>query len=60
MQQLQVRTTTRDIPVVVYSNMDDDVDDEFIKSFGDAAGCLHKSVMYEDFVAALQQAGVAP
>jgi CheY-like chemotaxis protein len=47
---------TADVPVVVYSCYEDVT---FSATEG-AAGCLQKSVMYNDFVEALVQAGVQP
>jgi two-component system, cell cycle response regulator DivK len=54
MQQLKDDPATQDIPVVVYSCYD-----EVPSSAADgAASYLQKSVMYSDFLAALEQAGV--
>ncbi len=48
-------TTTR-IPVVVYSCYDEVA----YTSLEGAASCLQKSMMYSDFLTALEQAGVQP
>lgn len=53
---LKTEPTTRDIPVVLFSFLDDDVCDEV----EGVAGYLHKSAMYDDFVRALGNAGVLP
>lgn len=56
LQQLKEDVLTADIPVVVYSCYDEVT---FSPAEG-AAGCLQKSVMYADFLAALEQAGIQP
>jgi len=56
LRRLKADPTTRSIPVVVYSCYD-----EVACSPADgAASYLQKSVMYGDFLAALEQAGVQP
>jgi response regulator RpfG family c-di-GMP phosphodiesterase len=52
---LKAEPTTRDIPVVTYSC----VDEAFRDYSGDAVGSL-KSVMYSDFLAVLESAGLNP
>jgi CheY-like chemotaxis protein len=54
LHQLHHRQTTCDIPVVVYSYMDEDSGEPL----EGAVGHLHKSILYDDFLAALRQAGV--
>ena len=54
MQQLKDDITTQDIPVVIYSCYDE-VSGPVAEG---AASYLQKSVMYGDFLAALEQAGV--
>ena len=56
LRQLRTTQTTRDIPVVAYSHCREDVG-AHLKGF---AACLSESLMYDDFLAALQQAGVTP
>jgi len=52
---LEVEAAARNIPVVVYSYLD-----EPAESWHEGvAGCLPNSVMYDDFVAALKTAGVS-
>lgn len=48
--------TTRDIPVVVYTWLDEGVGEQMMG----VAGYLHNPVLYEDFLAALESAGVFP
>jgi DNA-binding response OmpR family regulator len=51
---LKAEATTRDIPVVVYSCMDESLED-----WGEGASdILPKSVMYDDFVAVLERTGI--
>ena len=54
LNRLKSDPATSDIPVVVYSCYDEVV---FTPADG-AVTCLQKSVMYGDFLAALEQAGV--
>ena len=54
LNRLKSDPATSDIPVVVYSCYDEIV---FTPAEG-AVTCLQKSVMYGDFLAALEQAGV--
>jgi len=54
LSRLKSDPLTRNIPVVVYSCYDEVV---FTPAEG-AVSCLQKSVMYGDFLAALEQAGV--
>jgi DNA-binding response OmpR family regulator len=54
---LQAEATTRHIPVVLYSGLDDPAEDADASAMG-VTGYLPKAVMYDDFVAALKQAGV--
>jgi CheY-like chemotaxis protein len=56
LQILKNEPATAHIPVVVYSCYDEVT---FSPAEG-AAGCLQKSVMYADFLAALEQAGIQP
>jgi DNA-binding response OmpR family regulator len=56
LQQLKTDVDTASIPVVVYSCYDEIT---FSPAEG-AAGCLQKSVMYTDFLDALEQAGIQP
>ena len=56
LHQLHLRQATRDIPVVVYSYMDEDSG----APLEGVVGHLHKSILYDDFLAALDQAGVTP
>ena len=51
---LRVEAAARQIPVVVYSCLDDPPE-EWSEGVAD---CLPNSVMYDDFVAALKRAGV--
>jgi CheY-like chemotaxis protein len=53
---LKTEPSTRDIPVVFFSFWDDNVCDEV----EGVAGYLQKSVMYDDFVRVLGNAGVLP
>jgi len=53
LRRLKAEPATCNIPVVVYSCLDEPLDD-----WGEGvAGYLQKSVMYDDFVAALERAG---
>jgi CheY-like chemotaxis protein len=54
LRSLRAEASTRQIPVVVYSSLDEP-DGEWQEG---AAGSLPRSVMYDDFVAALRRAGV--
>jgi two-component system, cell cycle response regulator DivK len=56
LQRLKADPTTTRIPVVVYSCYDEVA----YTSIEGAASCLQKSMMYGDFLAALEQAGVQP
>ena len=56
LRQLQDRETTRSIPIVIYSHSDEGTWDRLE---GPAAS-LCEAVMYDDFLAALRQAGVYP
>jgi two-component system, cell cycle response regulator DivK len=56
LQQLKKDVYTANIPVVVYSCYDEIT----VSAAEGAAGCLQKSVMYTDFLAALEQAGIQP
>ncbi len=56
LKRLKADPTTNRIPVVVYSCFDEVAD----TSIEGAASCLQKSMMYSDFLAALEQAGVQP
>ncbi len=56
LHSLKCEPTTSQIPVVVYSCYDEVT----FSSAEGAVGCLQKSVMYSDFLAALEQAGVQP
>ena len=53
---LKAEPSTRNIPIVVFSFSDDNVGDKV----EDVAGYLHDSVMYDDFVRVLGNAGVLP
>jgi DNA-binding response OmpR family regulator len=53
---LKAEPSTRDIPIVIFSFSDDNVSDEV----EGVAGYLHDSVMYDDFVRVLRNAGVLP
>ncbi len=53
--QLQVKPTTSHIPVVVYSPTEEESRDP-LDGF---VACLSESVMYDDFLAALAQAGIS-
>ena len=46
--------TTRDIPVVVYTWLDEEINDQMMG----VACYLHNPVLYEDFLAALDSAGL--
>ncbi len=52
---LEVEAAARNIPVVVYSYLDEPAE----ACHEGVAGCLPNSVMYDDFVAALKSAGVS-
>jgi CheY-like chemotaxis protein len=52
---LEVEAAARNIPVVVYSCLDEPA----VECHEGVAGCLPNSVMYDDFVAALKSAGVS-
>ena len=53
LRRLKAEPTTCNIPVVVYSCLDEPLDD-----WGEGvAGYLRKSVMYDDFVTVLERAG---
>ena len=52
---LEVEAAARNIPVVVYSCLDEPAEE----CHEGVAGCLPNSVMYDDFVAALKSAGVS-
>ncbi len=52
LRQLKSAPATRAIPVIVYSCLESAAE----KPAEGVAGCLHKSVKYDDFVAALEQA----
>lgn len=56
LQRLKSDQQTNPIPVVVYSY----VDEMICKSEDGIAGFLQRSVMYNDFIAALNSAGVHP
>lgn len=56
LKKLKANPATNPIPVVIYSCYDEVT---FTPIEG-AASCLQKTVMYSDFVAALEQAGVQP
>lgn len=51
---LKAEPGTRDIPVVVYASLDEDMCDPI----EGVVGCLQESVMYDDFLATLKNAGV--
>jgi len=53
---LKAEPSTRDIPIVIFSFSDDNIGDEV----EGVAGYLHDSVMYDDFVRVLGNAGVLP
>lgn len=53
---LKAEPSTRDIPIVIFSFSDDNIGDEV----EGVAGYLHESVMYDDFVRVLKNAGVLP
>jgi len=54
LRRLKAEPATRNIPVVVYSCLNEEVEE-----WGEGVdGYLQKSVMYDDFVAALKHAGV--
>ncbi len=53
---LKAEPSTRDIPIVIFSFSDDNMTDEV----EGVAGYLHDSVMYDDFVRVLGNAGVLP
>lgn len=52
---LSAEAAARRIPIVAYSCLDEPAE----PPLEGAAGCLPKSVMYDDFVAALKRAGVS-
>ncbi len=57
---LHAAAATRNIPVVLYSGLDDtpdDLPDAAVAGAG-VAGRLPKAVMYDDFIAMLEHAGV--
>ncbi len=54
LHRLRAEAATRNIPVVVYSGLDEPSEDWD----EDVAGYLPKSVMYDDFLAALKHTGV--
>ena len=54
LRRLQAETSTRDIPIVVYSGLDDIVEEQC----DGVAGYLPKAVLYDDFVAMLEHTGV--
>jgi CheY-like chemotaxis protein len=56
LHQLKDTAATREIPVVVYSCLDE----EMGKPVEGVAGFLQKSVRYADFLAVVKQAGVHP
>jgi CheY-like chemotaxis protein len=56
LQRLKADRHTKPIPVVVYSYLDELT----CSPVDEIAGFLHKSVMYNDFIAALNKAGVHP
>ncbi len=56
LQRLKADPTTDRIPVVVYSCYDEVA----YNNIEGAASCLQKSMMYNDFLAAIEQAGVRP
>jgi CheY-like chemotaxis protein len=56
LQRLKADQHTKPIPVLVYSYMDETI----CTSADEIAGFLQKSVMYHDFIAALNKAGVHP
>ena len=55
-RRLKTEPSTRDIPVVFFSFSNDNIGDEV----EGVAGYLHESVMYDDFVRVLGNAGVLP
>jgi len=55
LRDLQADSTTRDIPVVLCSGLN-----EVEEGREAGAACLHKPVYYQDFLDALRQAGVEP
>ena len=56
LKRLKADPTTNPIPVVVYSCYDEVA----YTPIEGAASCLQKTVMYSDFVSALEHAGVQP
>lgn len=55
---LRTAAATRNIPIILYSGLDDAAESPDTESVGDIAGCLPKAVMYDDFVAMLENVGV--
>jgi len=57
---LHAVAATRNIPVVLYSGLDDapEVQPDDTAASAGIAGCLPKAVMYDDFIAMLEHAGV--
>ena len=56
LDSLKENNTTRNIPVVLYTWLDQETDDQIT-----GAVCyLHNPVLYEDFLTALESAGVCP
>lgn len=59
LRDLRAAAATRSIPVILYSGLEDapeSPDEE--AAAGGVAGCLPKAVMYDDFIAMLEYAGV--
>lgn len=56
LKQLKADLQIKNIPVIVYSCFDEMICDPV----DEVASFLHKSVMYNDFIAALNKAGVQP
>ncbi len=56
LKKLKTDPETNPIPVVIYTCYDEIV----ISPIEGAASCLQKTVMYSDFLAALEHAGVQP
>lgn len=57
---LRAAAATRNIPVILYSGLEDapeSLEEETVAE-GGVAGCLPKAVMYDDFIAMLEHAGV--
>lgn len=57
-RRVKLEAANRHIPVVVYSCLDEASEEISEEWHEDVADCLPKSVMYDDFVAALERAGV--